>query len=144
MERQLSSNITLVVQFVLPLCGGPLLAALVIEALGQGVAATFFALLIVAFVILAFREFIAPLKRVVATQDGLHIIGFRASCRVPYAEIEAVTRVAKRYDIIEVVFRNETAFGRAVKFMAGTRLVWWWSEHPVVAFLRHRAGLAPE
>jgi hypothetical protein len=142
-ERQLSSDITVVFQIVLPALVLPALAALVFVSFSEGIGASLWALFALAFVSFAFREFIAPLKRVVATQHGLHISGFRVSFQVPYTEIEAVTRVAKRYDIIEVVFRNATPFGRAVKFMAGARF-FWWSEHPVVAFLRERAGLAPE
>jgi hypothetical protein len=142
MERQLSSVITPIFKYVLPVFAFSALAAVPFAALSGGFVAILFALIAVVLGFLAFKVFIAQLRRVVATQHGLRVSDARTSVEVPYSEIEAVTRVAKRWDIIEVGFRTSTPFGKAIKFMAGARFSWS-PEHPVVALLRERAGLAP-
>jgi hypothetical protein len=141
-ERQLSSDFAPAFKYVLPVFAFPVLAAVLFAAVSGGFVAILFALIAGALGVLAFKVFIAPLRRVVATQHGLRVSDARTSVEVPYSEIEAVTRVAKRWDIIEVVFRTTTPFGKAIKFMAGVRFSWS-PEHPVVALLRERAGLAP-
>jgi hypothetical protein len=141
-ERQLSSAITPVFKYVLPVFAFLALAEVPFAAMSGGFVAILFALIAVVLGVLAFKVFIAPLRRVVATQHGLRVSDARTSVEVPYSEIQAVTRVAKRWDIIEIVFRTTTPFGKAIKFMAGARFSWS-PEHPVVALLRERAGLAP-
>jgi len=141
-ERQLSSSITPVFKYVLPVFAFLALAAVPFAAVSGGFVALLFAIIAVVLGVLACKVFIAPLRRVVATQHGLRVSDARTSIDVPYSEIQAVTRVAKRWDIVEVVFRTTTPFGKAVKFLAGVRFAWS-PEHPVVALLRERAGLAP-
>jgi hypothetical protein len=141
-ERQLSTAITPVFKYVLPVFAFLALAAVPFAAVPGGFVVILFALIAMVLGVLAFKVFIAPLRRVVATQHGLRVSDARISVEVPYSEIEVVTRVAKRWDIIEVVFRTTTPFGKAIKFMAGARFSWS-PEHPVVALLRERAGLAP-
>jgi hypothetical protein len=91
--------------------------------------------------ILFVSQFLVPLKAVSAVQDGLVITNYRRTIHVPWQAIRAVHRAIRRWDIVEVLFHEPTPFGRTIVFMAGAR-AFWWSEHPVVAFLSRRAGLS--
>ena len=142
MNETLSSGATPIFKFFLPPFVLLAFAALFISVLDEGVGSVFICLALICFFAFIVWQFLVPLKRVVATHHGLVINNYRTSITVPYTEIMQVTRALKRLDVIEVAFRSDTPFGRTIIFMAGARL-FWWPEHPVVSFLRRRAGLDP-
>jgi hypothetical protein len=140
--RTLSSDVTPLFKFALPaliLIGFGALGVAVAE---EGVGSLLLIVLAGAFVSFLVHEYLLPLKRVSATAHGLTVSNYRTTISIPFTEIAAVARAYKPWDIVEIGFRSETQFGRSVMFMAGARF-FWLSEHPVVAFLRRRAGLDP-
>ena len=143
--RALSSGATPLFKFVLPAAIFVSLFALgaasLIDAEERAGALVFICIgaAVIGFLV---HEYLLPLKRVVATAHGLSISNYRTTISVPFREIAAVARAYRRWDIVEIGLRSETRFGRSVMFLAGARF-FWFSEPPVVAFLRRRAGLDP-
>ena len=141
MQRALSSELTPFFKFALPVLAFVGGGALIFSALEDGWGMAVFVLVLIGFLGFATSQFLAPLKRVVALEHKLLVSNYRSSVEVPYFEIESVSRVIRRWDIVEVVFRNDTAFGRSVVFMAPMR-AFWFGDPPVVAFLRLRVAEA--
>jgi hypothetical protein len=140
--RTLSSDVTPIFKFVLPAIILISFAALGVTMLEEGVGNLLLVVIGGAFVGFLLHEYLLPLKRVVVTAHGLTVSNYRTTISIPFSEIAAVARAYKQWDIVEIGFRSETPFGRSIIFMAGARF-FWLSEHPVVAFLRRRAGLDP-
>jgi len=141
MKRLLSSELTPLFKIYLP--GLSVVGAifLLVSAFSDGWGIALFALGLIAFYTVAVWQFLVPLKRVVALEHSLSVSNLRHTVEVPYFEIESVSRIWRRYDIIQVVFRNNTPFGRAILFMAPMR-AFWFGDPPVVIFLRLRAAEA--
>jgi hypothetical protein len=140
-QRALSTGITPLFKFVVPVIAAFCGLALAFSVLEEGWGSAVFVLLLTAFLVFWSSQFFAPLKRVVALEHKLWVSNYRTAIEVPYFEIESVSRVLRRWDIVQVVFRNDTPFGKAILFMAPQRF-FWLGEPPAVAFLRHRAAEA--
>ena len=141
MQRVLSSDLTPLFKFGVPVAAAFCGLALSFSVLEEGWGSALFVLFIAAFLVFWSSQFFAPLKRVVALEHKLWVSNYRVSAEIPYFEIESVTRVLRRYDIVQVVFRNDTPFGKAILFMAPSRF-FWLGEPPVIAFLRLRVAEA--
>jgi hypothetical protein len=86
---------------------------------------------------LSFWWWCVPLKRVCVGDGVLHISNFRKEIVVPLTLVERVTE--NRWVNIHPVtihFRDDTEFGRKVSFMPKSRVMFFWSSHPVVGELR--------
>ncbi len=141
MQRVLSSSLTPLFKFGVPVVAAFCGSALAFSTLDEGWGTAVFVLFVTAFLVFLSSQFFAPLKRVVALEHKLLVSNYRTSVEVPYFEIEAVSRVLWRYDVVQVVFRNDTSFGKAILFMAPPRF-FWFGEPPVMAFLRLRVAEA--
>ncbi len=78
-----------------------------------------------------------PLKRVRVGGGQLYVSNFRKEIVVPLTFIEIVTE--NRWINVHPVtihFRGDTEFGRKISFMPKTRVMFFWSSHPVVGELR--------
>jgi hypothetical protein len=141
MKRLLSSELTPLFRIYLPGLGAVGAMFLLVSALSDGWEMGLFALGLFGFYAVMVWQFLVPLKRVVALEHSISVSSLRHTVEVPYFEIESVSRIWRRYDIIQVVFRNNTPFGRAILFLAPMR-VFWFGDPPVVMFLRLRAAEA--
>ena len=90
---------------------------------------------------LSFWWWCVPLKRVRADGGALYVSNFRKEIVVPLNFIESVTE--NRWINIHPVtihFRGDTEFGRKISFMPKSRVMFFWSSHPVVGELRRMVG----
>src|SRR5690242_7485092 len=86
---------------------------------------------------LSFWWWCIPLKKVRVNGDDLIISNFRKEIVVPLNFVESVTE--NRWVNVHPVtihFRGETEFGRKISFMPKSRVMFFWSSHPVVGELR--------
>jgi hypothetical protein len=141
MKRLLSTELTPLFKFFLPGLGAVGVLFPLASAFSDGWGMTLFALGVITFLALGVWHFLVPLKHVVALEHSLSVSNYRETIEVSYFEIESVSRILRRYDIVQVVFRSNTPFGRAILFMAPMR-AFWFGDPPVVAFLRLRAAEA--
>jgi hypothetical protein len=110
-DRTLSSDATPVFKFVLPTLIVGALAAFVIAFAPAGGAGNHLLFVIAgAFAGFLLREYLLPLKRVIATAHGLSISNYRTTIAAPFTEI-ATAHAYKRWGIVEVIFRSETPVG---------------------------------
>jgi hypothetical protein len=84
-----------------------------------------------------------PLKRVRVGGGELYVSNFRKEIVVPLGFVEGVTE--NRWINIHPItlhFRGDTEFGRKITFMPKSRLMFFWSSHPVVGELRRMVDAA--
>jgi hypothetical protein len=92
---------------------------------------------------LSFWWWCMPLKRVRVSGGQLYVSNFRKEIVVPLTSIESVTE--NRWINVHPVtvhFRGDTEFGRKISFMPKTRVMFFWSSHPVVGELRRMVAAA--
>ena len=89
-----------------------------------------------------------PLKKVVATENGLRISNYLASTTVPYEDVQEV-RECKilSHRPVTIVLKHPCRFGRKIRFVPRGKwysLWWWvcWRDHPVAVWLRQTCGLS--
>ena len=92
---------------------------------------------------LSFWWWCVPLKRVRVGDGALYVSNFRKEIVVPLTFIESVTE--NRWINVHPVtvhFRGDTEFGRKISFMPKSRVMFFWSSHPVVGELRRMVAAA--
>ena len=92
---------------------------------------------------LSFWWWCMPLKRVRVSGGQLYVSNFRKEIVVPLTSIGSVTE--NRWINVHPVtihFRGDTEFGRKISFMPKTRVMFFWSSHPVVGELRRMVAAA--
>jgi hypothetical protein len=93
---------------------------------------------------LSFWWWCIPLKKVGVCGGDLTISNFRKEIVVPLTFVESVTE--NRWVNVHPVtihFRGDTEFGRMISFMPKSRVMFFWSSHPVVGELRRMVAAAP-
>jgi len=93
---------------------------------------------------LSFWWWCIPLKKVRVNGGNLYISNFWKENVIPLNFIESVTE--NRWVNVHPVtihFRGDTEFGRKISFMPKSRVMFFWSSHPVVGELRRLAAAAP-
>ncbi len=92
---------------------------------------------------LSFWWWCIPVKKVSVSGGDLTISNFRREIVVPLNFVERVTE--NRWVNVHPVtihFRGDTGFGRKISFMPKSRLMFFWSSHPVVGELRRMVAAA--
>jgi hypothetical protein len=92
---------------------------------------------------LSFLWWCIPLKKVRVDGNALYVSNFRKEIVVPLTFIESVTE--NRWINVHPVtihFRGDTEFGRKISFMPKSRVMFFWSSHPVVDELRRMVAAA--
>jgi len=141
--EQLSSRFTFVHKVILPAVWlsvfgmGTLVLLLRPDADRQRTLAFVVALAVGAF---TFYNWALPLKKVIATREGVLVSNFRRQAVVPYREIVAI-RESKIVNTVRVELESETAWGRSFVFRpAAVRGLL--GSHPAVQLLAERANAA--
>jgi hypothetical protein len=87
----------------------------------------------------------AGLKRVRVDSNFLYVSNYLREISVPLKMISDVEEIRWiNIHPVTVHFRSTTDFGRRITFMPRIRMFALWSSHPVVAELKHLAGLTPQ
>jgi hypothetical protein len=92
---------------------------------------------------LSFWWWCIPLKKVRVAGGTLYASNYRKEIVVPLTFIESVTE--NRWINVHPVtihFRGDTDFGRKISFMPKSRVMFFWSSHPVVGELRRMVEAA--
>ena len=89
-----------------------------------------------------------PLKKVVATENGLRLSNYLASTTVPYEDVLEV-RECKilGHRPVTIVLKHPCRFGRKIRFAPRGQWypIWWLlrcRDHPVAVWLRETCGLS--
>ena len=142
----LSSRLTFFTKTIFPACwiaGFGAITALF--WVGRGLQAETGWLFLTAWVAgtLSFLWWCTPLKKVGVRGGNLIISNFRKEIVVPLNFVESVTE--NRWVNVHPVtihFRGDTGFGSKISFMPKSRLMFFWSSHPVVGELRRMVAAA--
>jgi len=141
MNNQLSSGLTVVHKFVLPISWMSVSGVATAAALLAGNSGmTLLGVVMTAIGILLFVFRGLPLKRVVAVDDGLIIDNFSQKVKVPYSDIEEVSDYKWRSPRETTIFlKRPCRFGTRIVFLASMDdLHWPWKDHPTTEFLRSK------
>jgi hypothetical protein len=146
----LSSSVTFIYKFVFPAIW-ILVAGILVVVTVEGVHRTSFpdpatSLLIVVpwlFGAIFLLRFAAPIVRMELRDGRLYASNYRREIEIGRGDIERVTQnVWVNVRPITLHLRNETPFGRRIRFIPPGRVIFaFWKEDPLVDKLRELAGL---
>ncbi|MBF5042325.1 hypothetical protein FGE12_07930 [Aggregicoccus sp. 17bor-14] len=150
-ETRLSSAMTYVTKFVLPIVGvaaGSIWVWLLwfhedgwqLNRPSLGFRALFTALMLLS-VSLSW-VFTRQLKAVFLVEGGLRVSDFREEVFIPFEDIAEVReRKLSKHRDIRLVLRQPCRFGSRIRFIPYTQHFLLFGDHPVATLLRERAGL---
>ena len=152
MRADISSRTTFVYKFIfpaiwIPLFGFAAFLALSAGNIGAGANKTVAMVMAASWIIgtALLLRLVIPLMRVQLRDGRIVASNYRREIEIAPTEIERITQnVWINVRPITLHLRNDTSFGRRIRFLPPSRLILaFWKEDPIVDQLRRLAGLLP-
>ena len=138
MKKRLSTSLTFFWKFVIPSVFFSFFGISFLMMVTKISVGMIFLVIPFLFCLLIYFQ-LGKLKRVHIDDDFLYVNNFRQSIKIPLKEISGIyENIFFDPRIITVEFKNETEFGRSIKFAAYTRLFLFFTSHPVINEIKSR------